>query len=161
MAVKSLPSINVSVATEVWIATALLHKEHPERIDFENSEILMRADQEGLVEPQRPGVSAHVSAHAVAGKPPQPNDYRFLVETGRGRRRLFREGDASHPQRKGKAVPSPEDLPARYLPLLKWYEGWSKRSSLKSSQDLLGSLAGIWTFGSAEDYLRELRDGWD
>ena len=57
----------VSVADEVWIATALLHREHPERSDFEKREILERAAQEALVVPQRPGVSAHISSHAVAG----------------------------------------------------------------------------------------------
>jgi hypothetical protein len=161
MQVRASTATVVSVATEVWIATALLHKENPKATDFSNAEILARALREGLVEPQRPGVSAHVSAHAVAGKRPQPNDYRYLVETQRGRRRLYRDGDSSHADRNGKVVPSADDLPAAYLPLLQWYESWCKRAGNDPARDLLGELAGTWTYGRAEDYLRELRKGWD
>ncbi len=153
----------VSVADEVWIATALLHREQPGRPDFEKREILDRVAQEGLVKPQRPGVSAHISSHAVAGKKPQPNDYRMLVETERGRRRLYREGDYSHPARKGKIAPSPEDLPSDYLYLLDWYASWMKQGAKVDAKHdpflkLQGIAKGVWN-EDAVAYVRRLREG--
>jgi len=153
---------SIDVADEVWIATALLHKEHPERRDFTNQEILERIEKEGLVRPVRPGVTTHISIHAVAGKKPQPNNYRLLTETSRGHRRLYRDGDSSHPDRKGKTSPSKSDLPSRYLGLLKWYTTWNLSDSKKGSPPLdpFEALAGTWTFGDADTYVRELREGW-
>ena len=152
----------VDVADEVWIATALLHRENPSKEDFSNHEILRRAEQEGLVEPQRPGVATHVSSHAVAGKKPQPNDYRLLTETKRGRRRLFREGDTVHFDRHGKSAPSRQDIPSRYAGLLTWYEHWKQAGTkVTPSADPFLALAGTWTFGDADTYVSELRKGWD
>jgi hypothetical protein len=153
----------VSVADETWVATALLHREHPERPDFEKSEILDRAAQEGLVEPLRPGVSTHISSHAVAGKKPQPNDYRMLVETERGRRRLFRDGDYYHHERRGKIAPSAGDLPSEYLHLLEWYAVWRKQGNKGVSKSdpflkLQGIANGIWD-EDAVAYVRRLREG--
>jgi hypothetical protein len=153
----------VSVADEVWIATALLHREYPERPDFEKKEIEDRAAREGLVEPPRPGISAHISSHAVASKKPQPNDYRMLVETERGRRRLFREGDYYHPERRGKITPSPDDLPGEYLYLLDWYATWKNRKSKAVSKDdpllkMQGTAKGLWK-EDAVNYVRKLREG--
>lgn len=156
---------SIDVCDEVWIATALLHQENPSREDFTNQEILARARQEGLVVPQRPGVAIHVSSHAVAGKKCQPNDYRLLTETARGRRRLFREGDPVHPDRKGKITPSREELPARYTGLLDWYETWSRKHSSKQSPapaiDPVEALEGTWTFGDGDTYLHDMREGWE
>jgi hypothetical protein len=155
---------SISVADEVWIAVALLHREHPERRDFEKAEILERAEREGLVEPLRPGVSTHVSSHAVAGKKPQPNDYRMLVETERGRRRLYRDGDYCHPERRGKIAPSPEDLPSEYLSLLDWYASWrSTKSQPPAGVDpflkMQGIAKGLWGDKDAVAYVRKLREG--
>ena len=154
---------SVSVADEVWIATALLHRENPTRPDFEKSEILQRAAQEGLVEPQRPGVSAHVSSHAVAGKKPQPNEYRMLVETDRGRRRLYRDGDYYHPERRGKITPSPDDLPDEYLYLLDWYATWKQQGKRVVSKGdpflkMQGIAKGMWK-EDAVAYVRKMREG--
>ena len=40
----SLAHASAKVADEVWIATALLHREHPGRLDFTIAEIGGRAD---------------------------------------------------------------------------------------------------------------------
>ena len=42
------PRHELKVADEVWLATALLHREHPDRADFTVAEIVERARQEGL-----------------------------------------------------------------------------------------------------------------
>src|SRR6266705_3916691 len=119
----------VKVADEVWIAAALLHREHPEATDFSIEEIVDRARREGLHEPLRPGVYVHVVLHCVANRPPNPGRYRMLFETSQGRRRLFRIGDAYHPDReKAKIFPDPGDLPHQYEGLLGWYSDWSRNS---------------------------------
>src|SRR5260370_24782222 len=96
----------VKVADEVWIAAALLHREHPEATDFSIEEIVDRARREGLHKPLRPGVYVHVVLHCVANRPPNPARYRMLFETSQGRRRLFLITAAYHPDRqKGTIIP--------------------------------------------------------
>jgi hypothetical protein len=113
----------IKVADEIWLATSLLHRENPGRVDFSVVEIVERAMREKLAGGYRPGLQIHASTHCVATKPPNPARHRLLSETGRGRRRLFRPGDKFHPDRKGgKTRPDPEALPAKYRYLFDWYE---------------------------------------
>jgi hypothetical protein len=111
--------MNVKVADEAWVATALLHREHPTQPDFKSADIVRRARRE--FNDNRPGISAHVVSHCVASNPPSPVRYRMLHETGRGRRRLYRPGDPVHPDRIGKTHPDKRDLPPRYHELVDWY----------------------------------------
>ncbi len=115
----------VRVADEVWVAAALLHREHLDRSDFSVNEIVQRAITENLAGGYRQGLQMHASHHCVAQKAPNPvsTRHRMLTETARGRRRLFRPGDPFHPARKdGKVTPDRAALPAKYLKLLDWYE---------------------------------------
>src|SRR5260370_31026233 len=80
----------LKVADEVWIAAALLHRDHPEAADFSVEEIVRRAEREGLHKPLRRGGYVHVIQHCVANRPPNPGRFRMLFETGWGRRRPFR-----------------------------------------------------------------------
>lgn len=112
----------MKVADAIWVATALLHREHKQNpyADFAVREIVERAIQ---IDGYRPGLQTHATQHCVATKPPNPGRYRLLTETGRGRRRLFRDGDPSHPDRReGKVHPDPADLPQEYSELVEWYE---------------------------------------
>src|SRR5437879_4860321 len=79
----ALPT-EVKVADEVWIATALLHREHPGRPDFAVDEIVDRAKREGLSKPFRKGVYVHAVQHCVANRVPNSGRYRMLVETAPG-----------------------------------------------------------------------------
>jgi hypothetical protein len=72
----------VKIADEVWIATALLHREHPAQDDFSIDQIVRRVQIEGIAKPLRPGVYVHVVQHCVANRPPNPARYRMLFETG-------------------------------------------------------------------------------
>ena len=109
----------IRVADEAWIATALLHKEHPDANDFSLDEIHEKAVKE--FRDERPGVRQHIVTHAVASNPPDPARIRLLHNSGRGRRRLFRPGDPSHPERSGRTYPEKRDIPERYHPLVDWY----------------------------------------
>jgi hypothetical protein len=159
--------VQVKVADEVWIATALLHRESPARSDFAIEQIVERAAKEGLAGPQRPGVYVHVVQHCVANRPANPGKYRMLIETGSGRRRLFRKCDAYHPSREGgKTHPNAEEMPTGYEDLLTWYEQWSSRAGASAAErDPLLSLSAsgsrLWTDEHADAYVRRLREGWE
>lgn len=158
---KSIPK----VADEVWIVTALLHREHPGLTDFSIEEILDRARKEKLTDLIRPGVYVHIVQHCVANRPPNPARYRMLLETSSGRRRLFRPGDAYHPARDGgKTTPSPRDIPENYMDLLTWYREWCAGATAAPEADpllaLFGSGKELWADERADDYVRRLREGW-
>ena len=116
--------LKLRVADEVWIATALLHRQYPDRADFAVREIVRRAETARATgaAPLRPGVQAHAYGHCVANRPPGPGRYRMLVETATGRRRLFRPGDPCHPLRaRGRHVPDPSCVPPAWRGLIAWY----------------------------------------
>jgi len=158
----------VKVADEVWVATALLHREHPEQPDFAVEEIVARARREAFTGGAlRPGVYVHAVQHCVANRHPNPGRYRILFETAPGRRRLYRPGDAYDPEREGGKIASlSEDLPSQYRGLLDWYRDWcSVASSRARKSDPLLSLRGsgtrLWQDEHADDYVRRLREGWE
>lgn len=157
----------LKVADEVWVVTALLHKENPSQADFSVEEIIDRARTEAGLDPLRPGVYIHTQMHCVANRPPNPGRYRMLLETARGRRRLFRPGDSYDPKREGsKTVPRADELPEKYRPLLAWYEQWSRsqaraRSRFDGLLRLRGSGRDLWAREHADDYVRRLREGWE
>lgn len=156
----------VKVADEVWIATALLHREQPGQADFAIDEIVERARKEAIAGPIRPGVYVHIVQHCVANRAPNPGRYRMLIEPAEGRRRLFRRGDAYHPAREGaKITPDANEMPDGYTGLLAWYKEWSLSSgaSIEKSDPLIalrGSGKWIWADDHADDYVHRLREGW-
>jgi hypothetical protein len=164
MAIAS--GLQLKVADEVWIATALLHRECPDHADFEIEEIVRRATKEAGNRPVRPGVYVHVVQHCVANRPPNPGRYRMLYETTPGRRRLFRKGDNYDPAREGaKMLPAKEDIPSEYSNLLDWYRDWSQDNiEERIKNDPLLALYGdgkdLWADEKADDYVRRLREGW-
>ncbi|MXZ72030.1 MAG: hypothetical protein F4Z04_11105 [Acidobacteria bacterium] len=155
---------NLSVADEAWVATALLHREHPAREDFAMKEIVRRAEQIAGPEPLRPGVKHHISYHAVAQTKPNPGQHCLLFATARGRRRLFRPGDPRHPNRRGKEVPRRDQLPPAYRSLIDWYRTvYSARVDVTPLDPIL-ALQGLgktlWVEEEADAYVSRLREGW-
>lgn len=156
----------ISVGDEVWLATALLHREHPEREDFTVQEITARAERENVHGRLRPGVYVHAIQHCVANRPPKPARYRMLFATGKKTRRLFRPRDSYDPKREGsKTIPDRADLPARYRSLVDWYEREYVRSAAEPSVDPILALRGlgkeIWADERADDYVRRMRRDWE
>lgn len=157
----------MKVADEVWIAAALLHREHSECADFAIEEISARAQREAGTERLRPGVYVHIVQHCVANRPPNPGRYRMLFETAPGRRRLFRSGDPYHPAREGaKTVPDQNDIPVEYANLLDWYRKWNlddveERIKKDPLLGLYGSGRDVWADEHADEYVRRLRGGWE
>jgi len=155
----------IPVATETWIATALLHREHPERADFTIQEIVARADAERITGQLRPGVQVHASTHCVANREPKPAQLRMLYATGKRTRRLYREGDEAHPKRKGPITPKPETLPAQYAYLLDWYANEycaARRDEwLRGVIEMIGAGREVFSGVDPDEYVRGLREGWD
>ena len=157
----------IRVADEVWLATASLHRKHPEREDFAIGEIMTQAEVANAtgVTPLRPGVKVHVYLHCVANRPPNPGRYRMLFETAAGRRRLYRSGDPCHPLRAGaKDVPNRHDIPECFRDLVDWYFADYADRSNGGGDDPILALRGlgkeIWGNEDADYYVHRLRNGW-
>ena len=153
----------IRVADEVWIATALLHREHPEVADFSLKEIEGRLSRERLTDEKRPGVYPHISVHCVANRPPDKGRYRMLFETAPSRRRLFRPGDPYHPKREGgKTVPDRAEIPVKYHALLDWYEReWARVSPRDPLLALAARHRDLWKNVDPDEYVRQLREGFE
>ena len=157
----------IKVSDEVWIATALLHRENPQREDFSVAEIVERARKEALSGELRPGVYVHAVQHCVANRPPNPGRYRMLFEAREGYRRLFRYPDAYNFYREdGKIVPDRKDIPEKYHHLIDWYFSEYKLTlaELLESDPILrlrGLGKEISTGEHPDEYVRRLREGWE
>ena len=182
-------STDITCAAEVFLATALLHREQPERADFTIQEIVSRAARENVAGDMRSGVNVHASQHCVANRAPNPGKHRMLFATGKHTRRLLAPGDETHPERTGKIFPDPGEIPTKYLSLLGWakkrYEdgsfGISPRSSAGNSGsgnhgnaepqaperwlESLFELEGLgrehWKDVDPDEFVRKLREGWE
>jgi hypothetical protein len=157
----------IRVADEAWLVVAWLHRQNPLALDFSLNEIFKAAETLRISGDVRRGVEQHVAQHCVGNQRSNGVNHRMLFETVRGRRRLFRLGDASHPDRlNGKITPGREELPSGYEDMLDWYENWSreKREVETKEEDPLLALRGsgkhLWADEHADDYVRRLREGW-
>ena len=157
----------IKVADEVFIATALLHREHPKKDDFPVDEIVDRVARENLFGEVRPGIQAHIYSHCVANRPPQPGPHRMLYATGSGTRRLVLAGDDVHPERDGKIFPDPEDVPSKYHELIDWAkQRYGKGSPVQTRWldgvfKMFGLGKELWKGEDPDEYVRKLREGWD
>jgi len=178
----SMTESDLLLADGVWIATALLHRENPNRSDFTKNEIRDRFLAEGFPRGAHSNsLPAHISSHCVANKArsrrkDQPSKlqggaYRILFRTRPGFRRLFHSGDYVHPDRiqprsPSKIMPRREDIPPQYQPLLDWYEHWRPTEATEENRNrweddplmqLMGSGNHIWADEHADEYVENLR----
>ena len=153
----------VRVADEVWIAVALLHREHPRAADFSLKDIEARLSREGVAGVRRPGVYPHLSVHCVANRPPDRGRYRMLFETAPSRRRLFRPGDPYDPKREGgKSVPDRAEIPAKYHALIDWYErDWVRAPAGDPLLVFAARHRDLWKGVDPDEYVRQLRAGFE
>jgi len=161
----------IKVADEVWIATALLHREQPDKPDYSLHEIRERLQRENIAGSERAGVQSHIAWHCVANYAPQPGRYRMLYATAKARRRLYRPGDACDRRREGaKMMPERNDLPEPYQELLDWYQndyvtkeaadaaaGTGRRDAILELRGLGRDLA---SDEHPDAHVSRLREGW-
>jgi hypothetical protein len=157
---------DLTATNAVWIALATLHSDNPEEEGFSPSEIEDRVAALNLFQKDPSTITTHIKQHLAAKKPSNAKPRRMITELSGGRRRLFVEGDEYHSSRiNSPSHPSPDDLPTEFRPLLYWYENWSRqvrdRRASPKDRDPLEALAGTWTFGDADEYVREMREGWE
>ncbi len=162
---------DVTCAVEVFLATALLHREQPSEADFTIQEILSRAASENITGEMRQGVSVHASQHCVANKAPNPARHKMLFATGKHTRRLLLPTDEIHPQRTGKIFPDPDELPEKYLPVLEWAKARYESNQVGKPEtatrwlESLFELEGLgkehWKGVDPDDFVRQLREGWE
>ncbi len=166
MRTKVMPKIKV--ADEVWLATALLHRENPSRPDFTLNEIVERVAKEGHYRRTADQASTSMPLSTVSPIVLRTRvDYRMLYETRPKYRRLFRLGDSYDPQREGsKITPDADEIPLRYADLLDWYEEWSRSQGKEPLESdpllaLYGSGKKLWADEHADEYVARLRAGWE
>ncbi len=146
--------MNMKISDEVWVATALLHREQPGRASFEPGEIRERAQSLHPDAPQRPGVNPHLYLHCVANLPPNSATYRMLLRLPDKSLRLYRSGDPCDPgRRKGRMTPAAGDLPNELVDLLDWYRNEYDSQSRSVDDPILGMV------GLGQDIWRELGGG--
>lgn len=154
------------VADEAWISLALLHRENPKRESFSMREIVDRARREQASPELRPGIQPHISLHNVANLPPNPARYRMFYRLPDATYRLYRPGDHANPARTGKMHPNRSDLPPQYRALVDWYDAeyCSVRPVCEEDDPVLrmsGVGSELWAGVNADEYVNELRRGWD
>ena len=179
---QDLTTRTLRIADGVWIAAALLHREHPERPDFAESEIHARFLAEGFPRGKNQNsLPTNINSHCVANRPRsrkksdpskvQGGPYRILYETRSGFRRLYQPGDDYHPDREqarkpSKEIPKRVQIPEKYWELLDWYANWIKAGSsiiaFANIEDdpllrLRGSGRHIWADEHADEYVENLR----
>jgi hypothetical protein len=170
--VTSEKTSDVQVGDEVWIATALLHRENPDRADFTRQEIEQRLRHEHIVAQFRPGVTPHIYLHCVANRPPNPRRLRMLYATDDDRRRLFRPGDPYDRGREGplehtgtRIVPERTSLPEPYRELIDWY--FTTHSPAGRTPEQTDPILGLRGLGKSiwdeqpDEYVHRLRAGWE
>jgi hypothetical protein len=156
-----MTTLELSAADAVWIATALLHREHPERNGFTVKEITDRVAAEHLSSRNAMTIYQHANQHCVANRPPNAAKLRMLIETPDGLRRLYHAGDPTDPRRTGSRS-APEHLPEPFTDLAAWYTRWSKQHQTEDiDQDPLIALTGTWMYGEGDEYVNHLRSGWE
>ena len=166
MNTKDYTKMDIKVADELFVAVALLQREHPEKEAFSVQEILKRAKEENLAGSLRPGLKVHAYSHAVANLPAHGGKYRILYKISNGKLRLLQAGDDVHPDRTQKIWPNPEEVPERYRPLIAWAQ---KQYAQQKSQrgrwlDGIFQMKGLgkklWAGQDADAYVNQLRKDW-
>jgi len=166
---KSTAIQKLLLADEVWLVVARMHQCYPDRESFAAADIVSEVRKANLFGQFRAGVVPHVHLHLIANMAPNPAAYRMLFKLANGDLRLYRPGDPTHPDRRGKTMPDRDRLPAIYHHDLDWYEQvyCSGRAATvpppaRSFIDRLSGLGKLmWSDTSADDYVLEQRKGWD
>ncbi len=156
----------MTISDEVFVATALLHREHAGRQGFRGAEIQRRIARLHPARPVRAGVNAHIYQHCVANREPSTLRHRILYQIEDGAFRLFRPGDDFHASRaRGRTAPSAEALPAKWAPLVDWYHSvYAKAGSVSERTDPILALRGqgkqMWRELGGEQFIAGLRSNW-
>jgi hypothetical protein len=171
-------AVHLRVADEVWLTVARLHQNHPGPEGFSPAEIIAEGRRINLTGKFRQGFPVHVYLHLVANLPPNDARYKMLFMLPNGDRRLYRPGDPTHPDRDGKITPERGQIPVEFHRYLDWYANVYCEKTGTGDKDekpphaptpparsFIDKLSGlgkaIWSGTSADDYVSDLRKGWE
>ena len=165
--VKTQALTKLKVADEVWIAVALLHREHLRLPIFPLKKSLTVLGGKASTNLFVPGSTFTSSCIAS----PIARRTRAATVCLSKRRRA---ADASFAEempiirtaQTQKSVRNPRICPLGYVDLLDWYRDWSIAASrsLVEADPLLqarGSGKHLWADEHADEYVRRLREGWE
>ncbi len=159
-----MTSTHIKIADAVWLALAILHRSHPDRSSFTTEELTAAVRRLNLgIKPQT--LAAHIHSHTVANTKPNGGSYRMLIRLDDNSRRLFRQGDPVHRDRKGKTKPKRAEIPPEFHDLLDWYDREYSNDTSRKEEDPIEAMWGlgreIWSGTDADSYVASLRAGWN
>ena len=115
----------MTIASRIWVAMALLHKENPSEVGFAANSIRKKLAElfyDGDLGRLEAGIPIHLSGHLVAEAPRHGVNKCYLTSVRRGIRRLYKPGDPCDPSREGADIhPSRSELTPEWYELLDWY----------------------------------------
>ncbi len=167
MAVATYVKPSIKVADQLYLTLALLHREQPGKSSFSIAEVIERAKKEGFGRDSQ-SLRAHAYGHAAANLDPKSNGrYRIVFREENKTVRLLQKGDYVHPDRHMKMWPLREEVPDRYHELLDWAKARYEKGTAKPTVWLSGLLGlrgvgkELWKKVDAEQYIAEMREGWE
>ena len=117
------PSLTMPEA--VWIATAILHKDHGADELFTVGQIADTVADRSVYSkpPSKTSLQTAITGTCVANTNAASANHRLLYRAKPGKYRLYHKGDDYHKSRKGGLTcPKPDSLPPKYRELVKWYK---------------------------------------
>ena len=156
----------MTLPEQIFVAAALLHREHPGRAGFKGHEILRKVREIDRGERRDSTINAHIYLHCVANKKPNSATHRILYRNADGTLRLYRPGDDCHPDRKqGKEAPEAAALPPKHRKLAQWYRSeYSAPPPTSEEEDPFMALRGlgkeVWRKLGGVAFIEALRADW-
>ena len=122
-----LKNPDITLPAAVWIATAILHRDHGADELFTPEQIVDKVAKKRTY--NRQSLQTTISSVCVANTDAYSTNHRMLYRVKPGKYRLYHKDDDYHKSRKGGITcPKTKDIPAKYKSLVKWYkEIYNKR----------------------------------
>ena len=146
------------IADKIWIAAALMQREHHARRSFKREEIVSKLNSLRLGATKLSAVHAYFSGRRVPCYLHSEHDETL---------RLARPSDNVPGRSRGRFAPEKEQLPVEYQTLVDWY--WTKYAPASNPSDLENDpvlkLRGVgkelWgRLGGGDAFIRGLRENW-
>ena len=157
----------IKVADEVWLATALLHRENPSRGLHAQGNRGAGCERGDRRRTATWCLRSRRSQHCVANRAPTPDAIACSTKRGPDIAACFVSATATIRNAKEARSP-PERMRSLRATRISssWYEDWSQSQGEKASESdpllaLYGSGKKLWADEHADEYVARLRAGWE
>ena len=161
---KAETQVDLLVADEVWIATALLHRATRARGEHFRSGDRGSRGRRNSAGSLRPGVEVHVRFIAWRTAPPSPRGSACCTTRARAGDCTVRATPVT-PDAPGKIAPQPDDIPEKYRYLLDWYRreyaAPPRDTWLQGIFEMVGAGKDLFAGLDPDEYVRRNREGWE